>query len=191
MLKVLRAGFGTLPLEDITYARVKEFALKLRQMPSKIHTDRPQTPATCNRKLALLRHILRMAWKEGLIEKLPAAELFPEDNERDRILTEEEFESPYEAATDHCDTEGHGRLGPRSCQSHHRPPDRQGFARCNKPSLDTLRVVVTGAPTTSRVTPVSHGPGLASASVLSARKDYMEEDGARWPHRSSKPSCVA
>ena len=76
MLKVLRAEFGSLPLEEITYARIKTFALKLRQTPIRQHPDRPQTPATCNRKLALLRHILRMAWKEGLIEKLPAVDLF-------------------------------------------------------------------------------------------------------------------
>ena len=35
--------------------------------------------------------MLRMAWKEGLIEKLPAVELFPEDNERDRVRTEAEL----------------------------------------------------------------------------------------------------
>src|SRR5262249_21330728 len=60
------------------------------------------------------------------------------------------------------------------------------FARYNKPSLETLRAVVEGTFNSSCVTPVSHGPGLASRAVLSARNDYMEEDGARWPHRSSK-----
>lgn len=59
------------------------------------------TPATFNRKLALLRHILCMAWKEGLIEKLPAVELFPEDNERDHVLTEEEFSWLYSEAIEH------------------------------------------------------------------------------------------
>ena len=90
-----------MPLEEITYARIKEFALRLRQMPGKIHADRPQTPATCNRKLALLRHVLRMAWKEGILDKLPAVELFTEDNDRDKVLTVEEFGRLYEAATDH------------------------------------------------------------------------------------------
>lgn len=42
-----------------------------------------------------------MAWKEGLIEKLPAVELFPEDNERDRVLTEEEFSRLYSEAINH------------------------------------------------------------------------------------------
>ena len=42
-----------------------------------------------------------MAWKEGLIEKLPAVELFPEDNERDRVLTEEEFSRLYSEAIEH------------------------------------------------------------------------------------------
>ena len=92
LLKTLRAEFGALPLEDVSYAKIKAFALRLRQQPVPQHPDRPQAPATCNRKLALLRHMLRMAWKEGLIEKLPAVELFPEDNERDRVITEEEFE---------------------------------------------------------------------------------------------------
>lgn len=101
MLKALRAEFGFLPLEEISYAKTKTFALKLRQMPLRQNTDRQLSPATCNRKLALLRHILRMAWKEGLIEKLPVVELFPEDNERDRILTSEEFTCLHEQAADH------------------------------------------------------------------------------------------
>jgi hypothetical protein len=41
-----------------------------------------------------------MAWKEVLIEKLPV-ELFPEDNERDRVLTEEEFSRLYSEAKEH------------------------------------------------------------------------------------------
>jgi integrase len=98
LLKVLRAEFGSLPLEEITYARIKEFALRLTQTPVSQHPDRPQAVATCNRKLALLRHILRMAWKEGILEKLPAVELFQEDNDRERVLTEDEFSQLYEAA---------------------------------------------------------------------------------------------
>ena len=39
LLKFLRAEFGPLPLEEITYARIKGFALKLRQTPGKIHSD--------------------------------------------------------------------------------------------------------------------------------------------------------
>lgn len=98
LLKVLREEFGAMALEDISYATVRTFALRLRQQPVHQHPDRPQAPATCNRKLALLRHILRLAWKEGLIEKLPAVELFPEDNERDRVLTDEEFARLYDTA---------------------------------------------------------------------------------------------
>jgi len=98
LLKVLRAEFGSLPLEEITYARIKEFALRLKQTPVSQRPDRPQALATCNRKLALLRHVLRLAWKEGVLEKLPAVELFQEDNERDRVLAEEEFTQLYEEA---------------------------------------------------------------------------------------------
>ncbi|MGH7961570.1 MAG: tyrosine-type recombinase/integrase [Candidatus Binatia bacterium] len=101
MLKFLRAEFGPLPLEEISYARIEEFALKLKNTPGKQHSDRLQTPATCNRKLALLRHVLRMAWREGLIERLPAVELFPEDNERDKVLTEEEFARLHEQSAAH------------------------------------------------------------------------------------------
>lgn len=43
-------------------------------------------------------YVLRLAWKEGLLEKLPAVELFPEDNERDRILAEAEFHTLHETA---------------------------------------------------------------------------------------------
>lgn len=95
---MLRVEFGPLPLEEITYTRIKEFALQLKQTPVSQHPDRPQAIATCNRKLALLRHILRMAWKEGILEKLPAVELFQEDNDRERTLTEEEFARLYEEA---------------------------------------------------------------------------------------------
>lgn len=42
-----------------------------------------------------------MAWKEGLIERLPAVELFPENNEHDRVLTDEEFEKLSDKAADH------------------------------------------------------------------------------------------
>jgi len=98
LLKVLQAEFGPLPLEEIKYARIKEFALRLKLTPVSQHPDRPQALATCNRKLALLRHVLRLAWKEGVLEKLPAVELFQEDNERDRVLAEEEFTQLYEEA---------------------------------------------------------------------------------------------
>lgn len=80
------------------HAEIKTFVLRLRQQLVPQHPARPQAPATCNRRLVLLRHILRFAWKEGLLEKLPAVELFPEDNERDRVLTEEEFACLYETA---------------------------------------------------------------------------------------------
>lgn len=125
MLKVLRAEFGSLPLEEITYARIETFALKLRQTPIRQHPDRPQTPATCNRKLALLRHILRMAWKEGLIEKLPAVDLFQEDNERDRILTAEEFSGLYDQAAPHLKPQAHSalRLGNRQAAGRDPLPD--------------------------------------------------------------------
>jgi integrase len=280
LVKVLRPEFGTLPLEEITYSRIKEFALKLRQTPGKIHPDRLQTPATCNRKLALLRHILRMAWKEGLIEKLPAVELFPEDNERDRVLTEEEFSRLYAEAAEHLqpillcawetgmrrgeilgltwakvnlhenlltlesedtktkrrriipmngrlremllalrqrkskvtDIQQHvflGETGKRVIYIQHSfkgAVTRAGlkdvhfhdlrrsfvtrkvtegwdrdhvkaitghrtdkvFARYNKPSLDTLRAVVEGTPSTAVVKLLSNGPGLTEAAVLSA-----------------------
>ena len=283
LLAILRKEFGTMALEDISYATIKAFALRLRQQPVHQHPDRPQAPATCNRKLALFRHMLRMAWKEGLIEKLPAVELFPEDNERDRVLTEEEFSCLYETAgptlkpilltawetgmrrgeillltwpqvnlkenlisLDSQDTKtGRRRLIPISqrlrtmlCeirQDRGKVADitqrvflsergkpfaapgaiRQGFenavvraqladvhfhdlrrsfatrkvtegwdrdfvkaitghttdkvfARYNKPSLETLRAVVEGAPRTANVPPMSHRPGRNLANVLSA-----------------------
>ncbi len=101
LLQFLNVEFGPLPLANITYARIKEFGLKLRKTPCRRNPERLQSPATCNRKLALLRHILRMAWKEGILEKLPAVELFREDNERDRVLTEEEYAGLYEQAAEH------------------------------------------------------------------------------------------
>ena len=42
------------------------------------------------------------------------------------------------------------------------------FARYNKPSLETLRAVVEGAPRTSVVKRLSNSPGRETATVLSA-----------------------
>src|SRR5262249_17353642 len=47
LLKVLREEFGSMPLEDLSYTRIKTFALRLRQQPVPQHPDRPQAPATC------------------------------------------------------------------------------------------------------------------------------------------------
>jgi integrase len=57
--------------------------------------------ATINRELALLRSILRFAYAKEKISRVPPIHLLPEDNVRQRFVTEEEFQrilthlSPY------------------------------------------------------------------------------------------------
>ena len=48
--------------------------------------------ATINRELALLKSIFRFALKKGKVSRIPSIDLLPEDNVRQRFITEEEFE---------------------------------------------------------------------------------------------------
>jgi integrase len=52
----------------------------------------PVTEATCNRELACLRHILRLAAEENLIDSAPIVKLYREHGARTRTLSEEEYQ---------------------------------------------------------------------------------------------------
>ena len=89
-VQVLSEFFGPLLLSQITRAKVEEF--------KQIRKDRltwrkqPVSDAYCNRELACLRHILKLAVEKDLIEKAPIVKLHKEDHVRNIALSEEEYQ---------------------------------------------------------------------------------------------------
>jgi integrase len=79
------------PLGSITAEKVAGYVAKLR--------DSEHAVATINRRLEVLRRVLRLAVEWGLVEKLlPKVEMLPGENHRDRVITPAE-EARYLEAT--------------------------------------------------------------------------------------------
>jgi len=79
-------------LDNITADKIGTFLAKLRQ-------DRLSI-ASINRRLEVLRRLLRLATEWGKVEKvLPKVEMLPGENHRDRVLSEEEETRYLEGAT--------------------------------------------------------------------------------------------
>jgi integrase len=98
-VRVLSEFFGNLLLSQITRAHVEEF--KQSRKGRLLSPEKPVSVATCNRELACLRHILRLAVEEGLRESAPLVKLYREHGARDRILSEEEYQRLLEASSPH------------------------------------------------------------------------------------------
>ena len=64
---------------------------------------RKYKPASANRAVALLKRIYNLAIREDMVIKNPCwkVSMLPEKNERDRVITHEEFERLIEALPDH------------------------------------------------------------------------------------------
>jgi len=88
-LKVLRAHFAGKYVADLTEKDVDDFILLRRDTPTRYGGKR--AGATINREMNVLRSLLRVAAKQGLLEKNPAScpRKFPE-RKRTRNLTVEE-----------------------------------------------------------------------------------------------------
>ncbi len=82
--------FGNRLLSQITRVKVEEFK-QIRKNRLTWRGD-PVSNAYCNRELECLRHMLRLATEEGLIETAPLVKLYEENTGRDRVLTEEEYQ---------------------------------------------------------------------------------------------------
>src|SRR5205814_7001134 len=82
--------FGNRLRSQITRAKVEEF--KEIRKDRQTWRKQPVSDAYCNRELACLRHILKLAVEEGLIEAAPVVRLYKENNARDRALSEEEYQ---------------------------------------------------------------------------------------------------
>jgi integrase len=87
----LRAQFGDRLLKDITPAMVE--AYKQKRLSENSHRSKPTKPATVNREVTTLKTIFNKAVKNGKAERNPAqgVKLFKENNERDRILSPDEY----------------------------------------------------------------------------------------------------
>ena len=90
--------FGSKQLIDITPVDVQVFRAQ-----RKLRNGGLPTLATINADHAILKHVLSVAERHGLIQSNPAKRVPLPDpqNERDRILTEEEWKRLYNAAPKH------------------------------------------------------------------------------------------
>ncbi len=90
--------FGKKSLVDITPADVEAFRAQ-----RKLRNGKAPTAATVNADHAFLKHILSVAERRGLVPSNPAKKVpIPApNNERDRVLSGDEWGRLYEAAADH------------------------------------------------------------------------------------------
>ncbi len=99
-LEVLKGFFGKdAPLSAITRARIEEFQTWRKSTTGE--SGRMSTPATVNREVALIKHMLTKAVEWGILSDNPARriKLFREDNRRLRYLTPEEIKALLEACS--------------------------------------------------------------------------------------------
>lgn len=89
--KRLIACFGDRLLKDINPALVE--AYKQKRLSENSHRGKPTRPATVNREVTTFKTVFNKAMKNGKAERNPAqgVKLFKENNERDRILSPEEY----------------------------------------------------------------------------------------------------
>lgn len=88
-IRTLSAFFGTLLLSQVTKEKVETF--KQLRKDRLTFKGTPVSNAFCNRELACLRHMLRLAVEEGLIAVSPIVRLYKENGARDRALSAEEY----------------------------------------------------------------------------------------------------
>jgi len=95
LTRVLR-WFGTdTPITEVTAQRIAQYDRE--RVTEMSRRGRPVSPATVNRELAMLRHLLRLAEEWGYIEKVPRIRLGKESQGRLRYLEEEEAARLLEA----------------------------------------------------------------------------------------------
>ncbi len=98
--------FGNRLLKDIITSLVEAYRQKRLQEPSARtgHTQGDLTaPATVNREMACLKTMFNKAIKNGKAERNPAQglKMLKENNERDRVLSEEEYRRLLAACPEH------------------------------------------------------------------------------------------
>jgi integrase len=95
----LKAHFGNCALESITTSAIE--AYKQKRLTEKTKRGSAPKPATINREVAFLRSLLVLAARDRLIEHIPYVELFEENNQRDRIASNAEFQAILEHSDEH------------------------------------------------------------------------------------------
>jgi integrase len=98
-LRHLRGEFGDAPLVSITTSRVADYKARLLALTSE-RTGRPLTSAAVNRKLALLRHVLRLGHEWEMVEAVPKVRMEREPQGNVRWLSEEELARLMAACAD-------------------------------------------------------------------------------------------
>lgn len=99
----LEEFFGPMEISEITRARVMEFKNSRLADPivrrGKIVAGRTIQISTVNRELACLKHMLRLAADEGIIESVPSIKIDSEKGfARHRVITDEEYRGLLEAS---------------------------------------------------------------------------------------------
>jgi integrase len=89
---------GNLLLSQLTRAHVEQFK---QTRKTETHRDKPISETTIDRSLEVLRHMLRIAEEERVIETVPRVKLYKPDNARDRVLNEEEYQQLLAASSLH------------------------------------------------------------------------------------------
>lgn len=85
-------------LSQITRVHVEQFK---QTRKTETFQGRSVAEATIDRSLEVLRHMLRLAEEEGVIEATPRVTLYRPDNARERTLTEEEYQRLLAVASVH------------------------------------------------------------------------------------------
>jgi len=90
-IRELGQFFSGKVVRDITINRIE--AYRQKRLGETSYRKQQVRPATVNREIACLKHLLNLAFQEGLIESLPFTKLkaLKENNIRDRVLTDEEY----------------------------------------------------------------------------------------------------
>jgi len=93
--------FGNIPCQSITKPMIENYVAARQKGAGGL--GKAAKPATINRELACLKTLFRRAWNDKKMADNPMQgfKLLPEDNVRNRVLTEEEFERLLNAAPEH------------------------------------------------------------------------------------------
>lgn len=102
-IRILKKFFGELKISEITANKIEEYQLARQKEPSGRTPQKLTKPATINREIACLRTILRRAAEENIIDSVPVKKftLLEEDNVRDRLLTQKEYDKLISCCPEH------------------------------------------------------------------------------------------
>ena len=91
-IRTLARFFSGKKVSELTVNLIE--AYRQKRLTEKSYRKHPTRPATVNREMSCLKHMLNLAEQEGLIEQIPfkGVKKLRENNVRDRVLSKKEFE---------------------------------------------------------------------------------------------------